>query len=142
MKKLLYLFLFLCCLTACGYAADFSDVASLSPVKQELPVLPEGITMELVGAESEGCKIRYTNHSCEEWYCGDYFRVDVRLQGQWYHVPKRTDTDVEYTFTAMAYPVLPEESREMIYSFDLYGKLPAGDYRVVTDFGWEAFSLS
>ena len=97
--------------------------------------------MELVGAEAEGCKIRYTNHTGEDWCCGDYFRVDVLLDGIWYHVPKRTDTDIEYTFTAMAYPILPEESRDMICSFDMYGKLPAGDYRIVTDFGCVEFTL-
>ena len=103
--------------------------------------MPERITMELVGAEAEGCKIRYTNHTGEEWCYGDYFRVDVRLHGQWYHVPNRTDTDIEYTFTAMAYPILAGESRDMICGFDRYGKLPAGDYRIVTDFGWAEFSL-
>ena len=102
---------------------------------------PEQWGMELVDAEENGCKIRYTNRTAQEWIYGEYFRVEVLLEDTWYHVPVRTDKYVDYTFTAMGYVVAPEESREQFCSFDMYGTLPAGQYRIVTDYGWAEFMI-
>ena len=94
---------------------------------------PEGVTMELLGFEDGTLTVRYTNHGSEEWCFGEYYSLDVLLDGVWYVVPT---TPGNWGFTDIGYLLSAGDSREESYSLTMYGTLPAGTYRI------RAFDLS
>lgn len=144
MKKLLCMLFALLLLTGCGGTEEaVFDVETLTPVTADLPVTPEGIWMELVEADSNDAVIRYTNETEREWEYGFHYWLHIRIDGQWYGMPRRTDTDVEYAFLDLAYILNPGESEEWTCEFRdwMYGALPIGHYRIVTDYGWVEFDV-
>ena len=78
-----------------------------------------------------------TNPTKEENAVGLYFSLEVKLDGEWYDIP----SEQLMMFNDIALIVPAEGSVEQRYDFSGYGDLPAGDYRIVTDFGAAEFTL-
>lgn len=143
MKKLLVILAALLLLTGCAYTADLSDVESLTPVTRELPEVPEQITAELIEATKNSACVRYTNVSDKDWEYGQSYSVHVLLDGTWYAVPHRSDTDVFYVFTSEAYVVQPGDYVYETCEFRNWntGCLPPGHYRLVTNYFAAEFDI-
>lgn len=100
--------------------ADFPDWGLTLSVKD---VTPTGLT--LVCAKDGG-------NPTGELMCGTDYRLLVFEDGMWKHVPTVIE---EYGWDDMGYPVTDGKSREIELSWEwLYGKLPAGTYRLAKDF--------
>lgn len=100
--------------------ADFPDWGLTLSVKD---VTPTGLT--LVCAKEGG-------NPTGELMCGTDYRLLVFEDGMWKHVPTVIE---EYGWDDMGYPVTDGKSREFELSWEwLYGKLPAGTYRLAKDF--------
>lgn len=80
---------------------------------------------------------KITNNSAEEAGFGLSFSLDVKLDGEWYSIP--SEQVMEFNDIAML--LSAGESTEQSYDFTGYGTLPAGDYRIVTDFGAAEFTV-
>jgi len=90
---------------------------------------PEGITMELLSYSPDAVVAQFTNHSGREWVYGLSYRVQVQLEGQWYHVP----SEQEYAIIDIAMVLPNGESCKESYNLKFYGDLPAGNYRLAAE---------
>ena len=102
------------------YAELLQPSADLQP--------PENITLELVSQESNAITLRFENTGREEWMFGEYYALDVLLDGAWYEVPP---TPGNWGFNDIGYMLSAGDSREESYLLTMYGELPAGTYRIV-----------
>ena len=69
------------------------------------------------------------NNSGEEFFFGKYYRLEVKLDGEWYYAPTLPDRPL---FVENIGLVLDDGgSMDMSYSLWNWGKLPAGSYRLV-----------
>ena len=111
----------------------------LEPVSFEIPAAPENVTAEITEIDGSHLTVQYINNGEKEWLYGEHFRIDVKLNGNWYYVP---EIPGEYAFTDIGYRLPAGESAEMEYSFDMFHGLPVGDYRITAnDFCLEFVSI-
>ena len=97
---------------------------------QEL-IAREGLSIELVEWDETSVTVTLSNHSGEEWTFGEYYHLEVLLEGVWYLVP--TAPGENWAVHDLAY-ILPDGGdMEMTYSLICYGDLPAGHYRLVAE---------
>lgn len=89
---------------------------------------PGNITAQLAGQTAESLTIKFTNHDSEEWWYGEYFMVQVLLDGIWYDVPTVPGA---WAFNDIAMLLPAGETQEKTYQLMMYGNLPAGNYRLV-----------
>lgn len=100
--------------------ADFPDWGLNLSVKD---VTPTGLT--LVCAKEGG-------NPTGELICGTDYRLLVFEDGMWKHVPTVIE---EYGWNDIGYPIMEGKVREFELSWEwLYGKLPAGTYRLAKNF--------
>ena len=100
--------------------ADFPDWGLTLSVKN---VTPTGLT--LVCTKNGG-------NPTGELICGTDYRLLVFEDGMWKHVPTVIE---EYGWNDIGYPIMEGKVREFELSWEwLYGKLPAGTYRLAKDF--------
>lgn len=92
---------------------------------------PEGISMTITGQTADSITVQLQNDSGEEWCFGEYFSLEVCLDGTWYTVP--TTPEANWGFISIAYMLTAGEHREMEYKLMSYGELPEGDYRLVVE---------
>ena len=112
-------------------APHLAAVDSLTP--------PEGISMVLKEQTADTLTVELTNNSTAEWCYGEYFSLNVLLDGVWYDVPVLDDKN--YAFTDIGILLPAGESHEKSYNLSMYGTLPKGPYRLVV-FGMSAeFSI-
>lgn len=100
----------------------------LTPAGELTP--PENIVMELVSQSADGITVRFTNNSGAEWTYGEYFGLQVLLNEVWYEVPVSAGN---WGFNSIAYVLLTGEAQEKTFNFTMYGELPEGKYRLVTE---------
>ena len=106
--------------SAVDMAADFPNWGLTLSVKD---VTPTGLT--LVCAKEGG-------NPTGELMCGTDYRLLVFEDGMWKYVPTVIE---EYGWDDMGYPITDGKNREFELSWEwLYGKLPAGTYRLAKDF--------
>lgn len=105
----------------------------LAPVDPLTP--PEGISMALKEQTKDTLTVELTNSSSAEWCYGEYFSLNVHLNGVWYDVPVLDDKN--YAFTDIGILLFAGESHEKTYSLSMFGDLPEGRYRLVV-FGLSA----
>lgn len=92
---------------------------------------PDGIEIEIISISENEITAKFINNTDSEWTFGTYYQMQTEHNGKWYDIP--TKSDMNYTFTSIAYTVLPHsESIEQTYSTEMYGKLPDGHYRLST----------
>ena len=99
----------------------------LSPADALTP--PEGITIDLNEQASEKVTVKLTNHGDTEWMYGEYFSLQVLLDGVWYNVPVLDDKN--YGFTDIGYILPAGKTQVESYPLGSYGTLPEGTYRLV-----------
>ena len=92
---------------------------------------PENITMELLSNEDGVMTVALTNSGGEEWVFGEYYALEVLLDGVWYSVPPMPTNN--WGFNDIAWLLAPGETREESCSLEMYGELPAGSYRLVKE---------
>lgn len=108
-------------------------------VGKELPS-PVEVSMTLKEVSDAGVTVMLKNSSKESWSYGAAFSLQVKLDDRWYSVPVKPDKN--WAFVSIGYGLKPGGSVERTYHLDLYGKLPAGIYRlIVEDLGVE-FEIS
>lgn len=115
-----------------GWVADH-----LSPAQALAP--PEGITMAFKELTAEKITVKLTNTNETDWCFGEYFSLQVLLDGVWYNVPVLDDKN--YGFNDIGIILPAGESREESYSLSMYGTLPEGTYRLVVEGMSVEFSL-
>lgn len=92
---------------------------------------PESISMSLNGWTAEKVSVTISSDSAEEWCYGEYFHLEVLLDGVWYYVPETPDQN--WGFTSIGIILQPYDENEESYSLGRYGELPAGTYRLVVE---------
>ena len=106
--------------SAVDMSADFPDWGLTLSVKD---VTSNGLT--LVCAKEGG-------NPTGELICGTDYRLLVFEDGMWKHVPTVVE---EYCWDDIGYPIMEGKVREFELSWEwLYGKLPAGTYRLAKGF--------
>ena len=100
----------------------------LIPAREE--TAPEGISMAIIGQDDSKLTIEMTNRSRQEWAYGEGYSVQVCLDDVWYILPEMPGA---WYVRAIAIVLPAGETREEICSFDRYGALPAGKYRLVKE---------
>lgn len=117
-----------------GESHDGGGVSAWDPTWMTLaeePAADEGHAIELVEWGDTAVTVKLINQSGEEWTFGEYYHLEVWLEGSWYHVP--TAPGENWAVHDLAY-ILPDgEEMEMTYSLVCYGDLPAGHYRLVAE---------
>ena len=103
-----------------GWNADL-----MNPLIEE-PVPPEGISVE-IDYTGETIEAVFRNDGTEDWGFGTYWSLQVNLEGKWYDVPV---SPVEnWGFPDIGYELAAGGTWEETYHMDMYGDLPAGQYR-------------
>ena len=90
---------------------------------------PKGITMVLKEQSTDKISVELTNNSGTEWCYGEYFSLQVLLNGTWYSVPVLDD--LNYAFNDIGIILSAGKTQAKSYSLGSYGTLPAGTYRLV-----------
>lgn len=92
---------------------------------------PEGVSMEFVSRSDEEIVVKLCNEGAEEWCFGEYFSIEVCIDGVWYTVPLTAEEN--WGFNDIAWILKGGEEREESYRTAMYGELPAGTYRIVVE---------
>lgn len=99
----------------------------MNPVAEE-PSAPEGITVE-IDYTGDTIEAVFRNDGTEAWGFGTYWSLQVELDGVWYDVP--TSPVSNWGFPDIGYELVPGGTWDETYHMDMYGDLPAGQYRFV-----------
>ena len=120
----------------------FWDTSKLHEVSE--PIAPENIEMKLISWENGIVKVKITNNTNEVLTFGEWFSLDVLLDGKWYNVPQAPGNWDRFENENI---IVPQTSIIKGYYLDMFGKIPDGTYRIVTpngavtnedDHPWEA----
>ena len=95
--------------------------------------------MTITEQSAANVTVELRNDSGEEWCFGEYYSLEVCLDGTWYIVPR---TPENWMFTSIGYMLDHKEKQEKSYNLMSYGTLPAGDYRLVVEEMTAEFSLN
>lgn len=91
---------------------------------------PEDVTMTLESWDGGEVTVTFQNSGDAEWTYGEYFGLQVLLEGEWYEVPA---AEGDYAFIDIAYILPAGERQSKTYSLSMYGDLPAGTYRLTVE---------
>lgn len=89
---------------------------------------PRGITMKLDSWDQDLAVVSITNQGSEEWTCGEFYEIQVLIDGVWYEVPT---VPGNWGFNCMGYYVPTGETQSLTSHMAMYGQLPPGTYRFV-----------
>ena len=98
----------------------------LTPAAEPKP--PVGVTMTLESWRKDTVTVNITNNGAEDWMYGEYFALEVLLNGAWYEIPA---TPGNWAFNSLGLIVQSGETQSKTYSLAMYGELPYGTYRLV-----------
>lgn len=121
---------FLPCIRLLCQDGDSWRAGLLSPAQE--PAAPEGISVEPVRQDEQGLTASITNSGQEEWTFGEYFHLDILLDGVWYTAPP---VPGQWAFNDIGLILPAGAVLEKNYSLTMYGDLPAGHYRLVISSG-------
>ena len=88
----------------------------------------ENVTIQISDISSSGATLVITDTNPEPYVYGEWFKLQKEVNGQWQDVPPVVDN---YGFHEIGY--LPNNKGEVTFVINwewLYGKLPAGTYRI------------
>ena len=88
----------------------------------------ENVTIQISDISSSGATLVITDTNPEPYVYGEWFKLQKEVNGQWQDVPPVIDN---YGFHEIGY--LPNDKGEVTFVINwewLYGKLPAGTYRI------------
>ena len=89
---------------------------------------PDGVTMALNSWDNDTVSVNIANNSGMEWMYGEYYSLQVLLDGSWYEIPPIPG---HWGFNDIGLIVQDGEVQEKTYYLAMYGKLPEGTYRLV-----------
>ena len=89
---------------------------------------PGGVTMTLDSWNQDVAEVTISNKSGQEWGCGEFYELQVSVDGTWYEVPAIPGN---WGFNCMGFYVPDGESLGMVNHVAMYGQLPPGNYRLV-----------
>jgi len=92
--------------------------------------VPEDISIKITEQSEKSLKAEIINNRQEEWMFGEYFSLEVDVDGEWCQVPTAPGN---WAFTDIGLVLLAGQTMEKEYSFEMYGELPAGNYRLVVE---------
>lgn len=78
-----------------------------------------------VRVEGDEAKVKFTNISDEPWSFGEYYRLEVMFEGQWYYLPSE-----DYAVHALLHEISAGAEYTMTYDLSPFGELAPGDYRI------------
>lgn len=90
------------------------------------PESPDGISVD-IDYTGETIEATFRNDGTEEWNFGTYWSLQVNLDGVWYDVP--TSPVSNWAFPDIGYVLGAGETWDETYHMEMYGDLPAGQYR-------------
>ena len=120
MKKLIVFLFVLAILTGCAEQPIPSTQIQQTQV--------ENVTIQISDISSSGATLVITDTNPEPYVYGEWFKLQKEVNGQWQDVPPVIDN---YGFHEIGY--LPNDKGEVTFVINwewLYGKLPAGTYRI------------
>ena len=100
--------------------------ALLTPAREPNP--PDFLTMALAVWHEDTVTVTIANNSDDDWGLGEYFSLDVQLDGAWYRIPT---VPGNWGFNDIGYALQGGKSQEMTYHLAMYGDLPDGVYRLI-----------
>ena len=120
MKKLILFLFVLAILTGCAEQPIPSTQIQQTQV--------ENVTIQISDISPSGANLVITDTNPEPYVYGEWFKLQKEVNGQWQDVPHVIDNGA---FNAMGY--IPDANGEVKFTINwewLYGKLPAGTYRI------------
>ena len=120
MKKFILFLFVLAILTGCAEQPIPSTQIQQTQV--------ENVTIQISDISSSGATLVITDTNPEPYVYGEWFKLQKEVNGQWQDVPPVVDN---YGFHEIGY--LPNNKGEVTFVINwewLYGKLPAGTYRI------------
>lgn len=127
MKRILFLFIILTVFTSC-------QNQNLEPTEHADLNMLEGVTMQVEeeSITSKGLTLLFNNTTNKEFTYGEAFMLEKNVEGKWVQVPVILEED--YGFQDIGYILPANGEAEWPVDWEwLYGKLDAGDYRIVKD---------
>ncbi|MCK9857469.1 immunoglobulin-like domain-containing protein [Paenibacillus sp. ATY16] len=104
------------------------------PSKYETVNDLNGVTMIIKKGtvNSTGLTVVFENNSGKQCTYGEFFSLEKKIEGRWYHVPVTIDGN--YAFNDIGYGFGSSNVSEWTVDWKwLYGKLVTGEYRIVKD---------
>ncbi len=87
------------------------------------------LSLTVVSVKDSIITAKIKNKSSTEASYGEYFTIQVELDGTWYAIP----TEYSMAFNDIAYLIQAGEETDREYNLSAYGGLPAGTYRLVVE---------
>lgn len=89
---------------------------------------PDGISMTLDSWDKDMAEVTITNESGGEWSCGEFYELQVQIDGTWYEIPAMPGN---WGFNCVGFYVPDGGGQSMLNHLEMYGELPPGKYRLV-----------
>ena len=120
MKRIGLLVLAFACVAALFTGCERKAAFATTPV--------ENVSISISDISSSGATLVITDTNPEPYLYGEWYKIQRLTDGQWQDVPHVIDNGA---FNAMGY--IPDANGEVKFTINwewLYGKLPAGTYRI------------
>lgn len=89
----------------------------------------DGLAIQIKEFDGTILNVTLMNQTDAELCYGEYFTIQVQLDGVWYDIPAKE----ELCFNDIAYLLAGKEENEKTYDISFYGELPEGTYRLVVE---------
>ncbi len=109
----------------------------LGAESQWVAVETDIFSFELVEATPEHIVANIINHSTETLCWGSYMALEKNVDGVWYELEAQPPEGTVLAWNCFQYMLESGAEREIGYNFEVFGGLPAGEYRIVKEFGYE-----
>ena len=99
----------------------------------------ENVSISISDISPSGATVIITDKNPEPYVYGEWFKLQKEINGQWQDVPTVIDN---YGFHEIGY--IPDTNGEVKFEIDwqwLYGKLPAGNYRLWKEVNFQKISI-
>lgn len=84
--------------------------------------------MTLDSWDKDIAAVTINNESSGEWSCGEFYELQVLIDGVWYEIPAMPGN---WGFNCMGFYIPDGGKQSMINHLTMYGELPSGTYRLV-----------
>ena len=112
------------------FTTEMSGTDAKDDVSQELDI-PEDVEMTIVKQRDNIINVRFDNKSDQVWEYGEFYSLQVLVDGTWSDVPTLPG---EWAFETIADSLPAGESVEKAYNLGImYGELSTGTYRIVVE---------
>lgn len=91
---------------------------------------PSDISMVLIEQTEDTLTVELSNTGTEEWCYGEYFSIQVLIDGTWYEVPVQPG---DWAFNDIVHILQAGDTQTQTYDLTMYGELPVGNYRLVVE---------